>query len=90
MTSDQRDHDSTPQLRVLFASWPDTDYLVAELYADDDVMVATIQWRDDVLVLSWLAPADLWSLEVATVLSSAHQRLIDNRMTIDAQGPPRA
>lgn len=90
MTSDQREPDSTPALRVLFAGRPDNDYLVAELYAGDDVMVATIQWRDDVLVLSWLAAVDLWSLEVATVLSSAHQRLIDNRMTIDGRGPPPA
>lgn len=48
----------------------------------------TFQWRDDTLVTSWVTHAEVSSLALAKALATAHERLVDNRLALDAQSSP--
>lgn len=70
-------------VRLVFASWPEEPYLVAEVWLGDDHL-ATALWRGESLRLQMdVGDVDLEALR--DVLDKLTARLRDNREAIDEQ-----
>lgn len=69
-------------LDVVYASWPEEPYLVAELSVDQSI-VATVQWVEASLRVKWDHPAEVDLTGLREVLAAVEARLRANREALD-------
>ena len=69
-------------LDVVYASWPEEPYLVAELSVDESI-VATVQWMEASLRVTWDHPAEVDLTDLRGVLAAVEARLRANREALD-------